>query len=353
MAATPQKHSLISDKPNDWKPEDVIKAKPVGTGGWFPTGGQDMFGVKDWDLSPTTQGLLGFAAGLPVGGGSTKKAISNKLLQLGAKLKGGPARMVPAGHKTVIEFLKEIIQHGGTSPAKKKLADKIVKTINAGKPFTFDKKDIRLIRNIKDNTRKSVQLDKVGNILREEIMVNPYQSGAGRGYYLGLKETPMIDVDLPIGPMAHMGKQMTHGWETRGDFLKQFVKFLKSDKGKSKQFRLYETPGGYRLWDTSQRIKRPLDYMKTGTPDILGQDISYTSNLGQGYFFSRLSPKPGRLGDYIARFDDTYGYGTPIKQNLDEIIRYHDQPIELIKNLQAEGSAKQLGGLFKLLKDIE
>ena len=357
MAATPQKYSLISDKPNNWKPEQaVIDSAHVNP--WFPTG--KFMGM---DLSPTTQGLLGFAAGLPVGGGTAKKQISSKLLQLGDKLRGGITRSTPAGHQNVIAFLNEIIKHGGTSPARKKLANDLVSTIKTGKPFKFSnpktaagKRELELIRNIKDNTQKSVQLDKMGNILREEVMINPYQSGAGRGYYLGLKETPMIDVDLPIGPMAHMEKQMTHGWKTRGDFLKQFVKFLKSDRGASKQFRLYETPGGYRLWDTSQRIRQPLkpvDYMQTGTPSILGQDASYTSNLGQGYFYSRLSPKPGRLGDYVARLDDTYGYGTPIQQNLDEIIKYHDKPIELINNLLKEGNPKQLGGLFKLLKDAK
>mgnify|MGYP003109045262 CR=1 FL=1 len=348
----------VAERVNIPRPE-----KPENTGyGFFPTGGQNMFGVESWDLPDKWVTGLGLLAGMVDPGGGGKKVVSkvasklidDELLLLGHLLRGGSNRTTPAGIDNTINFLNRVKGHSATSPEKKELASNLINTIKTGKPWTYGEGQIRLIKNIKANTHKRLQLDKTGNILREEIMINPWQSGAGRGYYLGLKQTPMIDVDLPIGPQAHLEKQMTHGWKTRGDFLRVFDRFLKSNRGKNKQFRLYETPGGYRLWDTSLRLRpplRPVDYLQTGVPQRLGQDGSYTGNLSQGYFYSRLSPKPKRPGDYIARYDDTWGYGTPIQENLDEIIQYHDKPIDIINASLQKGNTSQLGGLFKLMEN--
>ena len=363
MSATPQKYSLISDKPNNWKPKQ--QGSP-----WFPTG--KFMGM---DLSPTAQGLLGFAAGIPVGGGTTKKQISNKLLQLGAKLRGGPTRMVPAGNQNVITFLNEIIKHGGASPAKKKLANDLVNTIVHGKPFKYSKdpKIKKLIGNIKANTADKVKVAP-GVSLRQELSMNPYTNTVGRMNYLHTTKTPMIDIDLPIGQTSHMAQQMTHGMKTRSDFMNKLHKFLYSDKGKTSKFRLYKTQGGFRLFDTSKRMT-PRQYMepsrgpvvesdltRTGflreeipaTPLILGQDRFYTNSIvGRNQYSARLTPKPGRIGDYVTDYRGTYGYGTPIQKNVDEVINYHDNYIDIVKQREALGDPQGLGGLFKLLQDVK
>ena len=366
MAATPQKYSLISDKPNDWKPEQAI-VDSANVNPWFPTG--KFMGM---DLSPRTQGLLGFAAGLPVGGGTTKKVIGNKLLQLGNKLRGGITRSVPAGNQNVITFLNEIIKHGGTSPAKKKLANDLVNTIVHGKPFKFSKdpKIKKLIGNIKANTADELKVAP-GISLRQELSMNPYTNTVGRMNYVHMRRTPMIDVDLPIGQTSHMAGQMTHGMKTRSDFMNKLHKFLYSDKGKTSKFRLYKTQGGYRLYDTSKRMT-PSQYMQpqpTGprslalggtrrhnppAPLILGQDRFYTNAiLGRGQYSARLTPKPGRIGDYVTDYRGEYGYGTPIQKNIDEIINYHDNYIDIVKQREALGDPRGVGGLFKLLKDLQ
>jgi hypothetical protein len=343
MAANPKQLSYLSDKPANYIAPTIQPTSP-----WFPTG--QFMGM---DLSPKTQGLLGFAAGLPVGGTTqVRKQVGGKLLNLAHKLRGGSTRSQPAGISTVIEFLEGILKQGGGSPQKKKLAQDLITTFKTGKALPYSQSTAKLVKNIQANTKGVVPVAP-GVQLRKELMINPNTQRAGQGFYVHMDRTPMIDIDLPIGPISHQAPQMAHGMQTRSDFMKRFTKFLYSDKGKSSKLKLYKTQGGYRLFDIGKRMK-PGQYVDTGVPGILGQDKWYTNAiLGRGQYSARLSPKPGRVGDYITEFDDIYGYGQTNPYNLQEVENFHDLYIDIIKGRLRQGDPSGLGGLFQKLKNLQ
>ena len=70
-------------------------------------------------------------------------------------------------------------------------------------------------------------------------------------------------------------------------------------------------------------------------------------------YSARLTPKPGRVGDYVTDFKGTYGYGTPIQQNVDEVVNYHDNYIDIVNKRMAMGDPRGLGGLFELIKKMK
>ena len=142
---------------------------------------------------------------------------------------GGPQRIRRAGMGTAIEFLEEVIKNNKFPDSKRKLAQRLLSNIRDGGPrvpFTSGS-DVRLIKNLGANIDDAIAMGpNRNNIIRREMMINPYGDKAGIGYYLGMKKVPMIDVDLPIGPRAHTAYQMHHGWKTRGDFMNHFSNFL-------------------------------------------------------------------------------------------------------------------------------
>ena len=278
------------------------------------------------------------------------------LLKLIGKMAGGPQRIKPAGMSNAVKFLEQIILSNKVPASKKKLAQRLLSNIRDGGPrvpFTSDS-DFRLIKNLGANIDDAIAWGpNRNNIIRREMMINPYQEKAGIGYYLGMKKVPMIDVDLPIGPRAHTAYQMHHGWKTRSDFMNHFSNFLKTDAAKSHTFRLYETPGGYRLFDVGAKMRNrgTQHYLDTGVPRMLGQDRAYTNNLSSGYFFSRLNPKPGRPGDYVARLKGTYGSGGLNAKSEWDVIARHDNTIEMINDAARAGNFDALGGWFRFMKE--
>ena len=275
-----------------------------------------------------------------------------KLFKLAGKMVGGPNRDVKAGMTNVVKYLEQIIATPGVKKGKAKIAKQLLNNFQGGKTVKYNPKDTKMLKNIGANIDDKIYLGpNKDNIMRRELMVNPYENQAGLGYYLGMKKVPMIDVDLPIGPAAHMQAQMTHGWKTRGDFMRYFEKFLKTDAAKSHTFRLYETPGGYRLFDVGSKMRvHPSQHLKTGVSKALGQDRFYTNNLASGYHYARMSPKPGRTGDYVAKYKDTYGYGGINLKNEWDVIARHDNTIDMINDAAIKGNYNALGGWFDFMK---
>ena len=189
--------------------------------------------------------------------------MNPQLLKLAFKLIGGPTRSNPAGIKQTIQFLQQIVYKSGAPKYKKDLAKQLIKTLQTGQPLKYPQGTGKLVKNIQANTKGKTPVAP-GVELRQELMINPYEQSAGQGYYLHMNKTPMIDVDLPIGPASHMAQQMTHGLRNRSDFMKRLHKFLYSDKGKTSKFRLYDTQGGQRLFDISRRTS-PKQYVDEGT----------------------------------------------------------------------------------------
>ena len=180
--------------------------------------------------------------------------------------------------------------------------------------------------------------------LRRELFYNPHTQTAGKGYFGNFRKTPMLDLDLPGA--SHFDRNVIHS--NKEQAIKKIAEFLGTPQGKKSLFAAYDTPGGIRLWDLSRRMS-PKKYYKKGISEALGDDPDYrTWNVKRGGFATRLSPKPGREGDEVAKFVDYLGSGEAIPENVQEVATWHDNLIRKI----LESSTKEnisLGGLFDLL----
>jgi hypothetical protein len=239
---------------------------------------------------------------------------------------------------------------GLNHPATKTLAKSIMTSVKSGNIAKAEKQASILktvfnkgISRVKGLTTEVKPLSKSVN-LRRELYYNPHTQTAGKGYFGDFKKTPMIDIDLPKG--AHFARNIVH--ESKDKALKNLFSYLKTPEGKKSLFATYDTPGGIRMWDLSRRMS-PKKFYKTGISKRLGDDPSYGMyNMRRGGFGTRLSPKPGRQGDYVARFVDYFGEGKAIPRNVTEVKKYHD---DLIKKV-VESSTKEninIGGLFDLI----
>ena len=250
--------------------------------------------------------------------------------------------------------------------ANQKLAKKVVKAFNSNKPITFSKGERKEIFRVARLVNKKAQVPGYPHIgIRRELYPNPYTGQAGSIYFGGNKRVPMMDVDFPAtaGQKAsHMAMQMPHDFKGKSDYMKHLEKFLKKTGNEDKAFRVYDTNAGLRLFDVSKR-QSPLMYNIGGTPTALKTDPMYAAksvldmNLNPRFgplrmnfknrFDYRLSPKPGRNEPFVARFDDTYGSGTPLSKSVDEITMFHDDLISQI--MTKKGKDIELGGLFDLV----
>ena len=173
-----------------------------------------------------------------------------------------------------------------------------------------------------------------------------------------------MDVDFPeaAGKTAsHMASQMPHNFKNKSDYMKFLNNYLKKPENKNKSFRLYDTAAGLRLFDVSKR-QSPLMYNLGGTPSALKTDPMYAGksvfdiNLNPRFgplkakfknrFDYRLSKKPGREESFVAKLDDTYGYGQPISKSVDEISLYHDKIIQAITRAHDTKTKIQLPGIL-------
>jgi len=87
-------------------------------------------------------------------------------------------------------------------------------------------------------------------------------------------------------------------------------------------WRVYETPsGGVHAFLVSHHVrpKQGEEIISSMKGDLIYKMLCKK----QGYWSIRLSPKPGRPGDYIARFVGNWGNGSPLKDHL-EVMDYHD-----------------------------
>tara|TARA_R110002020_G_scaffold228193_1_gene438857 strand:- start:170 stop:991 length:822 start_codon:yes stop_codon:yes gene_type:complete len=260
-----------------------------------------------------------------------------------------------------IYFLKAAAKKG----AEQALAKKVVKAFSSNRLISFTSPERQAINNIASKINKSINVPGKPHIaLRKEIYPNTYTSKAGSIYFGGNKRIPMMDVDFPAGvgkTASHMASQMPHNFKNKSDYMKFLNTFLKNPKNKNKAFRLYDTNAGLRLFDVSKR-QSPLLYNLSGVPTKLRTDPLYAGksvfdiNLNRKFgplraklknrFDYRLSPKPGRKEPFIARLDDTYGYGKPIAKSVDELSLYHDDIIKAITRAHDTGTKLKLPGLL-------
>ena len=179
--------------------------------------------------------------------------------------------------------------------------------------------------------------------LRRELYYNPHTKIAGQGFFSQMKKTPMIDLDF---------KGASH--YARNTALQ---KYFKTPAGKKSLFATYDTPGGIRLFDLARRRSPRKYYNPTGNPGgkesgllnlKLGGDPDYAvHNIRRGAYSNRVSPKPGRDGDFVARFVDYLGDGVANPKNLQDI-KFHDDLIKVLLK-KSDDLDMSISGLFDLL----
>ena len=185
--------------------------------------------------------------------------------------------------------------------------------------------------------------------MRKGIMYNKKKDVAGPVYFTGMKKTPMVDIDLH-DPLSHAAQQVVFkGGSGRKDALMNLLDYVKADR--NARFRVYDTPAGIRVFNLAQRTgPSPVTH---AIDKALGGDKFYRNMArNQEIFHSRLSPKPGRQGDFVARLLGDIGSGTPNPKNLAEVTQYHDNLIRHIISQTEKHGYPTSGGLFSLMKFV-
>ncbi len=151
--------------------------------------------------------------------------------------------------------------------------------------------------------------------------------------YISFDNVPMADWDIPSDFHAASNVTVRH----LGDVEELVREHLKANPKSS--LRLYQTPGGFRAWDLSQRMT-PSEYapqseaMKVDGDYIrLAQQKTPSEAEGLTFggpgFASRISAKPGRAQDWVAQPLTTLRGKDSIPDPTSErlVNAYHDQPI--------------------------
>lgn len=203
-----------------------------------------------------------------------------------------------------------------------------------------------LIKNMRSGSLEQFKPITKNVGFRKGFLYSPSYDKASNAYFLSLKRTPMIDIDLP-NALRHSKAQIT--FDSQKEAIKNLIDYARLDK--KSLFRVYKTPAGLRIFNTGKRT-RPSK--STHTIDkALGGDYSYRRGvMERGTFDARLSPKPGFTNDFGARYLGTIGQGSANPQNLMEITKYHDGLIRhLIRETNKFGHPTS-NGLFSLMKFI-
>ena len=231
----------------------------------------------------------------------------------------------------------------GSYYIKPDLHKRMLQHIASGKTMQFKKHEYS---GLLSASRDHSKLKKMSDIttLNTQFAPNRYTLQAGPMHVGYNKRVPMLDIDLP-DPTAHMNSQIIH--KSKGDFMKRLDKYLKTPQGQASNFDLYDTPGGVRAFDLGVRTS-PAKYFNRAR--ALGSDPWYQYySMKKGAFASRISPKPGRQGDFIAqKFDTNYGLGKVNETSRMEMGRYHDDIIKKIVNTDTPADIDELSSLLDM-----
>jgi hypothetical protein len=245
------------------------------------------------------------------------------------------------------------------NPATKAFAKRILQSANTGNVAQATKQASMLskamksgIFKISDATVKTKNLSKAVSMRKQGLYYNPQNQTAGTGYFTQFNKTPMIDIDVAKGG-SHYAKNVV--FQNKDAALTNLSKYLKTPEGKKSLFATYDTPGGIRLFDLSRRRTPKAYYNPTGNVGgkesgwlnlKLGGDHAYPAmNLSRNKFSARISPKPGREGDKVAKLIDYMGDGSAIPKNLGEVRKYHDALINKVIKSSTKDNIS-IGGLF-------
>lgn len=91
---------------------------------------------------------------------------------------------------------------------------------------------------------------------------------------------------------------------------------------------VYHTPNGVHAFLISQQVK-PRSKQAKAISTALGMDELYMGMCKKHNYWSvRVSPKPGRVNDYVAQFKELVGNQETIVPELYSLLDYHDSCIE-------------------------
>ena len=170
---------------------------------------------------------------------------------------------------------------------------------------------------------------------------------------VGTEQVPMADWDFP-GP-DHPANSITNVL-TLGDAEERLQQYVSQNPEAA--FRLYRTPGGIRAWDLTtqatpgqynrafKELEVDPNYAQISQQDS-GQKLRYLRGTpferpqDARVFFSRISPKPGRI-DYVAQpIGEIRGAKAQDNNPINErfVIAWHDYPIQ---QAWLQGNAKRV-----------
>jgi hypothetical protein len=333
----------VAERVNIPRPEKV-----TNTGyGFFPTGGQNMFGMESWDLPDKWVTGLGLLAGMA--GPEGKKQAANKILkfstkelaELTSKLKGKTK-----GAKGLLSDIQKGIDSQFT-PVDENVKRKVIDSFGTTENIMFDPSEVVDIYKTANKINQSITVPGTRGInLRREFYPNVYTGEAGVTYFGGNKKVPMLDIDLPEpkgGLASHAADQMPHNFQTHQDVYDHLDKMFDTPYMADASFRAYNTKAGVRLFDVGNRMT-PLQYlMLTRYTNLLKSDPRYVGKSVVNFnpkqlslnfknrFDYRLSPKPGRVEPTIADYVGTLGPGRPNPKSVSEVTQYHDDAIQVLQ----------------------
>ena len=252
-----------------------------------------------------------------------------------------------------------------------RLANKILSAITRGSTADLKASELNAFNVVRHDLFKSYKkVVPQGRIrgphdvdLRRELFYSPAGGTGGggalsRGYFSSGKNVPMIDIDLPSGAW-HSARQI--GFKSRAEALRNLNEFLNTSSGKKTAFKVYDTPGGIRMFDVSRKSRGsgPRDYKKK-SKELGGDDDYIDISMKKGRYDARLMPKPGREGDYIAKplLGDyrkvIKGADSDIsRKSYDEITNIHDAFVMRILRNKLKTDNITLGGMLDYVKLLE
>jgi hypothetical protein len=262
--------------------------------------------------------------------------------------------------RAIVQMLKPIMHL--YKIGEPKLANKILKSIKKSQTLHFTSKErdsfniIKrdLITASKINTNIPKQFGTKGMSLRKELFYNPRAKEGGAlspGYFTSSKRTPMIDVDFPDPKSHDILQTVVKG---KGEWKELLKDFMKTKAGKKSALKIYETPAGIRTFDISKAHRGTKPYVHEGVASELGGDPFYIAYAkSKGTYDARVFPKPGRIGDFIAKPFQGAPWNRVITGSEAEISRkgwnemlVHDALIRAILHNTTKNQKVSVGGLL-------
>ena len=231
----------------------------------------------------------------------------------------------------------------GVLALKPQLRMQLTSHIAANKPMKFKSHEYHALAKLSKGSDTTKDLLPTVSLERKYV-ANQYTNTADHMYVAKHKRVPMVDIDWPDAK-NHRAIQVVN--KTKDEFMGKLDKYLDSPIGQSSVFDLYETPAGLRAFDLGRRVG-PLTYDDTAYQ--LGSDRLYRFfSRNRGSFASRVSPKPGREGDFVAqKFASNYGPATPNPVSRMEVDKYHDGIINKVLNAETLPDMEDLTSLLDM-----